>query len=136
MEQENSQKPTSIFRKKVQSIRRRPKKKIQGLSESINKQSACLNSNKGEQPPSISPRTAHQQAFRNYSTKGLQKGSSDVFIGKMHSLKNNISQLHNSSNYRTILNNTNMSSGNGLKSISTEPTHHTTSKDTRQLLMK
>ena len=66
-------------------------------------------------PKVLSPNSINQQAFRNYSVRGIQKGSSEVMINKMNHLKNLNSQGSNKLNFRTIMTNSNVSSANGIK---------------------
>jgi hypothetical protein len=124
MEPQNNSK-NHILRKKVHSLRRRPARKSQGLSETGSRKPSCLNFNKSEKPPSVSPRNAKQNAFRNYSTK--------AFIQKDRPI--NLESINKSNNYQTLLNNTGGSSIGGLKSLSTEPSNFVGAKGTRQLLI-
>jgi len=133
--EEQKAKQNCLIRKKMHSMKRRTGRKSNiPLGEVNQKKPSHLNLNRVEKPPSISPRAADQQAFRNYSTKGLYKGSSETISGNINQF-NNVSQSNQNTTYKSIMNNTNLSSNNGIKSISTEPTHQATSNNTRHLLM-
>jgi hypothetical protein len=120
----NNQNP--IIRKKMNSMRRRNGRKSQGpANEVVPKKPTCINLSNAEKPPIISPQAAAQQAFRNYSTKGLKKGAGMMTkIAALHGMPQTIK----SNNYHTIMDNPN-------KSISTEPTHPSSGNNTKQLLM-
>lgn len=135
MEQALKDHQTHVVKRKVHSIQRKATRKPLGQLDALPKKPTFLKLSTGEQQPSLSPKSIQLQAFRNYSTKGLQKGASEAILGKLNSLKNNLSQINKSGNYVTLMNNTNLSLNHGLKSISTEPSNNTSSKGTRHLLM-
>ena len=135
MEQALRDHQSQVVKKKVHSIHRRPGRKPLEQLDSLPKKPKFLKISTGEQQPSLSPKSIQLQAFRNYSTKGLQKGASEAILGKLNSLKNNLSHMNKSGNYVTLMNKTNISSNHGPKSISTEPTNNPSSKGTRHLLM-
>jgi hypothetical protein len=124
MDQHNNSK-NQILGKEVPSMRRRPARKSQGMNETGSRKPAYLNFNKAGKPPSVSPRSVKQNAFRNYSTK--------AFIQKDRPI--NLESISKNNQYHTLLNNTGGNSIGGLKSISSESSNYAGLKGTRQLLM-
>lgn len=135
MENLDRDKQAQILRKRVHGLPIKSNRKSQAAWESLPKRTLAHIPIKTEKPAILSPNSIAQQAFRNYSVRGIPKGSSEVMINKMNHLKNLSSQGSNKPNFRTIMTSSNVSSANGLKSMSTEPSHNAQQKATRQLLM-